>query len=147
MAHSGFSHDNLSCRKKQGENKQWDLEMVATDVASGHAQCTRQFALIAARNAKFHSSRQKAGRSIVPTAFQSTGHPGTTGPAIKQAAGPRVLRGPNPPNSFFLFFFLLGIVRPSVQTRQSFFYSLYIGLVLLLLRETKWIRAGFLHSF
>jgi hypothetical protein len=54
------------------------------DAASDPAQCTRQFALIAARNAKFHSSRQKAGKFIAVIAFQSTGLPATTGRAIKQ---------------------------------------------------------------
>jgi hypothetical protein len=54
----------------KGEKK-WDLEILAH---ANHAKCTRQLAQIAAKNAKFRSSQQKASLFTAGTAMQNTDH-------------------------------------------------------------------------
>jgi hypothetical protein len=72
--------EKLKCEEKEEEEAAEAAEAVAVSavaVVSGETsaareKCTRQFVQTAARNAKFHSSRQETGLYIAGNATEST---------------------------------------------------------------------------
>ena len=55
------------------KRSKWEIleEAEAADVISAKERCIRQFALIAVKNAKFHSNQPKANQSIVEIVIKS----------------------------------------------------------------------------